>query len=79
MSNKSEKITTVKCGERILVTSLDATSDVKKLQNFLDFLFIKDRLEEIPDWVRQMDFFDDCEQKGLVEKERNEIKSTKAN
>ena len=73
LSNKSEKITTVKCGERILVTSLDATSDVKKLQNFLDFLFIKDRLEEIPDWVRQMDFFDDCEQKGLVEKERNEI------
>lgn len=72
-SDKSEKITTVKCEERILVTSLDVTSDIKKLQIFLDFLFIKDRLEEIPDWVRQMDFFDDCEQKGLVEKERNEI------
>lgn len=73
LSDKSEKITTVKCGERIFATSLDVTSDLKKLHPFLDFLFIKDGLEEIPDWVRQMDFFDDCEQKGLVEKERNEI------
>lgn len=81
-SYKSKKATTIKYNE-IIMTTLDINSE-ENLEVFLQKIGVLKEVNNIPEWIKQLDFFDDYEKKeiivaseAIIEKENNKIKNAK--
>ena len=79
-SNLSEKITTIKFMERIYGTTLGILNSKEDLLNYLKFVFEKKEKSEVPEWVHNITFSNDEEQKNkikqseeLIEEAQNRI------
>ena len=70
-SKCSNKVTTVAIHSRMLVTSLDITSTLEKLVNYVSFFFEKPAQSASPDWFDRISFYDDALQNDIIaEKEK---------
>lgn len=59
-ANDSQDVTTIQADNRIYLTTLDITKDENSIINFLKSLsLIDDEKEELPEWLKQIEFFDD--------------------
>jgi len=78
VSNDSEKVTTIRC-ENTTITSLDILSDknCELLVNYLKHVQLLVCKNEYPDWLYTYDFYDDMEQKDLIEQAKVQIKFQK--
>lgn len=77
-SNGSNKKTTVQLNERQYLTSLQITSSTAKLVNFLSYLIMDRPNEEPPEWIREINCFDDIEQKEKISASRIKIQQEEA-
>lgn len=80
LSDLSQKPTTISQKDYLYLTTLDITVSEQHLIDYIDYIFPKQEYEEVPEWVRGTEFFDDHEQKELIisnntiiEKARSEI------
>ena len=78
ISNDSEKVTTIR-NKNITITSLDILKDrtcgiLNEYLNQIDLLIYKN---VYPDWLYSYNFYDDKEQKDLIEQAKSQIKIQK--
>jgi hypothetical protein len=77
-SYKSEKTTTVVLPVReILLTTLNILSDNESLLNYLGAIGLLSTEEQAPEWIQDIEMFDDKEQKEKIESNNNIIQSAK--
>ena len=63
----SKKITTINLYDRIYITTLNVTSSHEKMLAFVRDLFYPTKLQDKPDWVDEIIFFDDERQTQIIE------------
>lgn len=66
-SDLSEKITTIAWNDRIYGTTLNIVNSKEGLMNYLNFVFGKKDKAEVPDWISNIDFADDEQQRINIE------------
>lgn len=66
-SSTSKKKTTVSLSEKLFITTCDITKSFDLVMDFINSIFSKQQIEDIPDWVREYDFYNDKEL--LIQKE----------
>ncbi len=71
ISDKSKKVTTITNGDRFYLTTLDVLKNQSSMQNYLEYLF--PRKTSLPQWIRDYNFFNDEENKKLIEEKNSEI------
>jgi len=71
-SDNSCKTTTLKVVEEYYFTTLDICSSVEKLLVFINTYLI-DHISNIPDWVKNYEFYNDFETKTIIESSRKQI------
>ena len=76
-SNKSDKATTIRYGENLYITTLNVCTSNESIKNFINSLFTEKNDENIPEWVKQYNFGNDIEERELIEKNTEAIKSLK--
>lgn len=76
-SNKSEKITTLKYDEKIIVTTLNIGGSVEKITTFLDYILEKDNKDDFPEWIKEYEFGNDLEQKEIIRSSNIQIEELK--
>lgn len=72
-SDCSEKTTTVALGERIYGTTLNIVKSKEELLNYLKFVFDKKEKSEVPEWVNDITFSNDEEQKNKIKQNEDLI------
>ena len=72
-SKLSEKATTVSLNDRVMVTTLDITSSVEKLQTFVNYFFAESAASEQPKWFGDISFYDDSLQREIIRAREAEI------
>lgn len=70
----SDKITTFLRKKNLFVTTLELDS-FEGIDSFLDFLGLVDKKEEIPNWINDINFFDDHDQQKKINDSKNQIKT----
>ena len=76
-SNGGNKATTIKF-ENLILTTLDLSSPQTTIDDFIDGIGLGDRKVEIPNWLKDLECFDDKEQKKSIIENREKIKSIKS-
>lgn len=77
-SERSQKPTTVQIDENVFVTTLEITKSVADIQHYVSALFEKQPGEAAPEWVADISFADDDQQKSQIERGKNEILAAQA-
>lgn len=77
-SGRSEKPTTVQIDENVYVTTLEITKSVPDIKHYVSALFEKQACEAAPEWVSNISFADDNQQKSQIEQGKNEILAAQA-
>lgn len=72
-SDSSNKITTIRSGKGRIYTTLDICSSAEKMLNFVENIFGKDDVSDIPDWVRDYEFGNDSTLKASIESSKKQI------
>jgi hypothetical protein len=73
-SFKSEKATTV-LYNGLYLTSLDILSDTNTFFNYLRQIHLLEQKEQVPEWVKEYDAFDDQQQKAEIDCNREKIRA----
>lgn len=68
----SDKVTTISLKENLFVTTLELDS-LEHIEAFLDFLGLGNKKEEIPDWINDINFFNDSDQKEKINNSQEKI------
>lgn len=68
----SNKVTTFSVKKNLFVTTLELNS-LEHIENFLDFLGLGNKKEEIPDWINDINFFNDSDQKETISNSQEKI------
>lgn len=66
-SELSDKITTIAWNDRIYGTTLNIVNSKEGLMNYLNFVFGKKDKAEVPDWISNINFADDEQQRINIE------------
>lgn len=77
-SDKSEKSTTIKLGDNVFVTTLDILNSQEKLLSFIS-MFMPQTKSAIPEWMAEIEFADDSEQKDKIRENEVLIETAKEN
>lgn len=77
-SERSKKPTTIKIDENVYVTTLEITKSIADIQHYVSALFEKQTCEAAPEWVANISFADDDQQKSQIEQGKNEILAAQA-
>ena len=72
-SEKSNKITTIKSEKGCIYTTLDICSSIEKVLNFVETIFGKETVSDIPDWVQHYEFGSDKELRQTINSSRQQI------
>lgn len=75
-SQGSNKTTTISMSERLFMSTLNL-DDIGNLKGFLSFLGLIKEKEKSPEWINDVEFFDDIEQKETVASSYSEIERLK--
>lgn len=71
-SDISNKITTMRINERIIVSTVLLNNTIEQTQAFLETIGLIQIKEQYPDWLKELDRFDDIEQNAIIE-DNNQI------
>lgn len=74
----SDKITTILVQENLIVTTLEL-DNIEKIKLFLEFFELNDKKSEMPDWINDINFFNDVEQKKNIASSKEEIEKLNMN
>ena len=74
-SEASNKPTSVENNCRIYLTTLSVLETEKRLFEFLICILPKPEKEVVPEWMREIEFFDDREQKNTIERNKQAIEN----
>lgn len=77
-SKMSNKATTIQLSDRIIVTTLQITQTTEELNNFLSHVLVIQQKEKSPEWMQDIAFFDDVEQKETISASLLKIKREEA-
>lgn len=72
-SNGAEKATTMQLNDRLILTTLDLQSPGVMLDDFIKGIGLDKEPSEIPQWVKDYQFFDDAQQQELISQSQQKI------
>ena len=72
-SDLSEKVTTVVLCDRVYGTTLNIVNSIDDLMVYINHVFEKKNKTQVPDWIKEIDFADDIEQRNTIEQKRRVI------
>lgn len=72
-SNGGEKATTIQLNDRLILTTLDLQSPGVMLDDFIKGIGLDKEPSEIPQWVKDYQFFDDAQQQELISQNQQKI------
>lgn len=76
-SNGGEKATTIQLNDRLILTTLDLQSPGVMLDDFIKGIGLDKEPSEIPQWVKDYQFFDDAHQQELISQSQQKIDDLK--
>lgn len=76
-SNGAEKATTMQLNDRLILTTLDLQSPGVMLDDFIKGIGLDKEPSEIPQWVKDYQFFDDAQQQELISQSQQKIDDLK--
>lgn len=71
----AEHATTVEIEENLIFSTLDLLDSNTKMEAFLSEIGLENPLTSVPEWARKYQFYNDQEQKEIIEKASEKIKS----
>ena len=72
-SEISEKPTTICFLENYYFTTLNVCEELSNIRYFIRMCFEKDKKEDIPEWVKNFEFYNDSKLKEIIKKNNKEI------
>ena len=76
-SKKSNKVTTIKLYDKLYATTLNISESTDLLKNYLKQLFEQQQKEEVPQWIEEIIFYDDVQQKATIQDNEEIINQAK--